>query len=256
MANAYPELPALQYQRTSVPMADVIAYLQSADLPAEVKRSTYIVFRNESANGQSGVNNNYAGMQADGAVLMPNGELKGGRWEASIEHYFVGTTTAIESGTGRQRVFLCFATWQDSVACLASRLAARGLYVGGRTHLITQMDVDSAATLARAYTREWVTGLATAEPSEAGAAHFLSMYSQAAQFFQPTAAPTPPTPPTSAPVASTEVASLRAALADIIALAQAALATLPEPTPAVPNPDDSADDLNAQILAGIRGDAA
>lgn len=253
MANAYPELPVLPYQRTAVPMGDVITYLQDADLPTEVKRSTYIVFRVESANGQSGVNNNYAGMQADG-----------GRWDASIDHYFVGTTTTPENGTGRSRIFLCFASWQDSVACLASRLTARGLYVGGRTHFITQIDVNSPEALCRVYTREWVTGLSTAEPSAAATANFLSMYVQAVEFFQPTAAPIPapppePTPPVAPPavvVAGTEVALLRAALVDIIARAQAALAVLPEPQPAPAGPDTSADDLNAQVLAGIRGDAA
>lgn len=247
MANAYPELPVLPYQRTLVPMQAVISYLQDADLPFEVKRVTYVIFRIESANGQSGVNNNYSGMQADG-----------GRWDASIDHYFVGTTTATEGGTGRQRIFLCFATWQDSVACLAGRLTARGLYVGGTTHLITQMHVDSAEALSRAYTKEWVTGTASAEPSAAATRNFLSMYSQAVQFFGPPATPRVPTPPTviQPVVAGTEVASLRAALADIIARAQVALATLPEP-PAAAGPDNSADDLNAQVLAGIsRGDGA
>lgn len=254
MANAYPELPVLPYQRTSVPMGDVITYLQDATFPVEVKRSTYCIFRIESANGQSGVNNNYAGMQADK-----------GRWDSAIDHYFVGTTSAVENGTGSSRIFLCFATWQDSVACLADRLTARGLYVGGRTHLITQMAVSSATMLARAYTKEWATGIETAEPSSDKLGGFLSMYAQAVAFFRPSIAPTAPsappvvpTPPViqPAPMASAEVASLRAALADIIVRAQTALGVLSEPPPATADPDNSADDRNAQVLAGIRGDAA
>lgn len=255
MANVYPELPVLPYTRTSVPMPAVITYLQDADLPTEVKRSVYVIFRIESANGQSGVNNNYSGMQADG-----------GRWDPAIDHYFVGTTGAVENGTGRTRIFLCFASWQDSVACLADRLTARGLYVGGRTHLITQMDVVSATVLVRAYTKEWATGVATAEPSATSTGNFLSMYAQAVAFFRPSAAtstpsapPAVPTPPVvqPTPMAGAEVASLRAALADIINRAQTALGALSDPPAAPPDPaDTSADDLNAQVLAGIRGDVA
>jgi hypothetical protein len=229
VTNAYPELPALAYRRTSVAMPDVVSYLQASGLPPEVKRSTYVIFRIESANGTAGVNNNYSGMQADGA-----------RWDASIDHYFVGTTVAPENATGASRTFLCFAKWEDSVACLADRLTARGVFVGGRTHYITKLDVTDATMLARVYTKEWAKGLADAEPSANAIGSFLSMYAQAVAAF-----PAPPveSAPTPAVTPDADAARLRAALTDIIARAQAALA----------DQDDSADDLNAQVLATISG---
>ncbi len=245
MANAYPELRTEPYERTSVPMPDVILYLQDAALPVEVKRATYIVFRIESANGQSGVNNNYSGMQADGA-----------RWPSALDHYFTGTTTATEGGTGKSRIFLCFDSWHDSVACLADRLASRGLYVGGTTHLVTQMNVTSATVLAQAYTKEWVTGSAKAEASAAALANFLSMYAQATKFFQAvSAAPTtntppiptapailpavPPATPTPTSDVVAENAQLRYALVDISARAQAVLASMPTRSLMPPHPDTS-----------------
>jgi hypothetical protein len=246
MTNAYPELRTEPYERTSVPMPDVITYLQDAAFPVEVKRSTYIVFRIESANGQSGVNNNYSGMQADGA-----------RWPDSLTHYFTGTTTATEGGTGRRRIFLCFDSWHDSVACLADRLAARGLYVGGTTHLVTQMNVTSATVLAQAYTKEWVTGSATAEASAASIGNFLSMYAQAAAHFHVSAAPTTNTPPIptvpailpavppATPTPTSEViaenAQLRYALVDISARAQAVLASMPTRSLMPPHLDTNTD---------------
>ena len=265
MANAYPELPTEPYERTSVPMPDVITYLQDAALPVEVKRATYIVFRIESANGRSGVNNNYSGMQADGA-----------RWPDSLTHYFTGTTTATEGGTGRQRIFLCFDSWHDSVACLADRLAARGLYVGGTTHLVTQINVTSATVLAQAYTKEWVTGSATAEASAASIGNFLSMYAQAADYFNVVSvAPTTNTPPNvpsitpnvpsitpnavpplspQAPAEDViaENAQLRYALVDISARAQAVLASMPTRSLMPSYPDHIADKLNVAELARIK----
>lgn len=178
MANAYPELPQEPYRRTTVPMPDVIHFLQAANLPKEVKRSTYVVFRIESANGQSGVNNNYAGVQADG-----------NRWAESLTHYFSGTTTTPENQTGRTRIFLCFRTWQDCVSFLADRMEARGLYVGGTTHQITQMEVTSPHDLVAAYYKEWVTGNADANPPPDQIAGFLLMYAQAEHLFTDPVAP-------------------------------------------------------------------
>ena len=71
--NFYPTLPILPYQKTLVVMSDVIAYLQSLPIDKEVKRSCYIIFRNESSNGKSGINNNYIGFQSDS-----------GKWQSKI----------------------------------------------------------------------------------------------------------------------------------------------------------------------------
>lgn len=265
MANAYPELPVLPYQRTTVLMQDVINYLRGhVGIPLEVKRMTYIVCRNESSNGRSGVNNNLAGFQADG-----------GRWSKSLDHFFVGTTTVNENQTGHSRIFLCFASWQDSLNCLSICMQARGLYVGGKTWQHSNLDVVDPTTLARAYTKEWVRGSSQAEPSDEALQNFLSMYAQAAgpTIFPDNLRETPTVEPVKPPVTASvqpteppiqwwgEVGRLRAALTDIIARANAALAAMPAmpdtPPVVIPpfghlppavDPDNSADILNEAVL--------
>jgi len=64
--NAYPELPVLEFTRTSVAMADVIKHISEAAVETPIKRASYVIFRNESGNGKKGVNNNFIGLQADG----------------------------------------------------------------------------------------------------------------------------------------------------------------------------------------------
>ncbi|MEJ0016843.1 MAG: hypothetical protein WDN25_09780 [Acetobacteraceae bacterium] len=170
--NAYPELPNMPFQRTSVPMSDVIAFLQAMAAPAEVKRAAYIMFRNESANGKSGVNNNYVGAQADG-----------GRWPAKFDECIVGTVTIAENQTGRTRIFVAFRSFSDSLEFLTDRVQSRGLFVGGTTHKVVTMTVRDERELARAYHKEWVSGSAAAEPSGAAMDGFLSMYRQASDLF-------------------------------------------------------------------------
>ena len=181
MPNAYPELPALEYERTSVPMTEVIAYLTMESRACEVKRAAYIMFRNESANGSSGINNNYAGIQADGA-----------RWPAKYDAAFAGTVTEPENGTGITRIFLAFHDWRTSVDMLCDRVEARGLYIGGSTHLITHMAIATETDLATAYLREWVHGAAGYQPTQGELANFESMYSQASALFRGGVSQPPP----------------------------------------------------------------
>ena len=46
-------------------MGQVVQDLKALDYPVEVKKAGYIIFRIESANGTSGINENYCGFQAD-----------------------------------------------------------------------------------------------------------------------------------------------------------------------------------------------
>lgn len=170
--NSYPEKPIVPYRKTTVPMKDVIAYIYSLPVELEVKRATYIFFRNESTNGTKGINNNYAGIQADS-----------GRWPAKFDAHVVGTVELKENGTGLLRRFVAFKDFRASVDFLADRVKARGLYVGGTTHKILTMKVPDADTLARAYYKEWVKGSATAEPTPEAKRNFLSMYKQATLHF-------------------------------------------------------------------------
>lgn len=170
MSNAYPELPALAFQRTSVAMTDVVAALNTSTAPLEVRRAGYVMFRTESANGSKGINNNYIGAQADS-----------GTWPDAFTSLFAGTVTIRENGTNRLRIFLAFKTLDGNIAFLMDRVLKRGLYIGGETHLVLDMPVKTEQDLAIAYHKEWVTGSAKSLPSADEATAFLSMYHQANQ---------------------------------------------------------------------------
>lgn len=172
MKNYYPEKPDVAYKKTQIEMALVIAYLQKAAVPVEVKRSAYIMFRNESANGRSGVNNNYAGIQADS-----------GRWPAIYDDKIVGVVIKTENGTGKIRLFCAFADFTTSIDFLLERVENRGLYVGGITHKITNLAISTPENLAYAYKKEWVTGNAFYIPSQNEIDSFISMYRQATKLF-------------------------------------------------------------------------
>ncbi|WP_343302837.1 hypothetical protein AAHN97_14930 [Chitinophaga niabensis] len=172
MRNAYPEKPVLQYKKTSIEMAFAIQYIKESQAPAEVKRAAYIFFRMESANGKSGVNNNYAGIQADGA-----------RWPAEFDKKIAGTVVKRENGTGKERIFIAFHSWKDSIDFTISNSLRRELYIGGLTWKYTQIAIKNPRDLCTAYKREWVTGDPEHEPSEQNYRDFESMYKQAARLF-------------------------------------------------------------------------
>lgn len=170
--NVYPEKPELQYQRTSIEMALAIAHIKEAAVPVEVKRAAYIFFRIESGNGRSGVNNNYSGIQADGA-----------RWPEEYDSKIAGTCVKGENGTGKLRRFVCFHSFKDSLDFTMSNARRRGMYIGGETWKYTSIQVKSSASLCRAYKREWVTGNPKYQPTERELLDFGSMYRQAVKIF-------------------------------------------------------------------------
>lgn len=179
------------YARTTVPMHQVISYLQSAPAPVEVKRTAYIMFRIESANGQSGINNNYVGCQADA-----------GRWNAKFDPLIVGVVEVQENGTGRDRLFVAFDRWQSCIDFLLDRVEDRGLYIGGFARPRSNMQVATEAKLCTAYVREWATGRHDAEPSAQQLSDWHSMYMQSEALFRgsastgsaPTSGPAHPDP--------------------------------------------------------------
>lgn len=170
--NAYPDKPVLPYRKTTAKMADVIQYIASTNIPFELKRAVYIFFRIESANGDSGINNNYIGAQADS-----------GRWPSEYDSKIAGTVVKKENQTGRERRFIAFNSYQDCIDFLSGRLQARGLFVGGTTHKIVTMEVKTPVDLARAYIYEWVTGDANAKPSNNQIDNFLLIYRQSEKYF-------------------------------------------------------------------------
>jgi hypothetical protein len=173
MLNSYPDKPTVPYQRTSVTMGAVVTYLQKATAPAEVKRAAYIMFRIESGNGGEGVNSNYLGFQADS-----------GRWPSKFDDSIVGIVDEDENGTGRERLFLAFASFESCLDMLLYEVQTRGIYIGGHTFQISKLNVGTITDLCIAYVREWAVGSATAEPTTQEINDWKSMYAQAAGFFK------------------------------------------------------------------------
>lgn len=172
MTNAYPDKKLLPYMRTTVEMSVVILYLQGLSIDKEIKRISYILFRNEGANGKSGVNNNYCGFQADV-----------GRWNEGYTPLISGIVSKIENGTGRNRLFLAFYDVGGCLSMLTRKMTERDLYVGGTITKIVTMKINTPTDLCRAYQKSWVTGSPSAEPSDTQLKGFLSMYNQAAKLF-------------------------------------------------------------------------
>lgn len=173
MTNSYPEFQVLPYQPTTIKMADVVTAIQKMDEDKEVKRMAYIMFRNESGNGQHGINNNYCGIQADS-----------GRWTGVDESTIAGVVQKVENGTGKTRLFLAFKDVTGCLSFLFAKVKQRGLFIGGDTHVIWHEHIDDLNEAARAYIKEWVRGSVNAEPTPAELQGFCSMYRQAAGYFQ------------------------------------------------------------------------
>jgi hypothetical protein len=172
MKNYYEDKPIVPYRKTTVEMPAVVEYLKKAEVPPEVKRAAYIMFRFESGNGSKGLNDNYVGAQADS-----------GRWPAKFDDVITGVVKKIENGTRKERLFLQFASFGAGLDFLLERVENRGLYVGGFERLITKKPVPDARRLAIAYKKSWVHGSNKYKPTEAEISTFLSVYRQAAKIF-------------------------------------------------------------------------
>jgi hypothetical protein len=168
--NAYPELPEVAYKHTKVEMPIVVAYIKTLSYPLEVKRMTYCIFRIESGNGSSGVNNNYCGIQADGSRL-------GGNFDKLV----TGTCVLNENMKKKPRRFCCFEDFKPSIDYLAAKVAKRGMYIGGTvndqySHVGHVDDVDE---LDLAYIQEWVEGDPNAHPDSEQYSDMHKMYNSA-----------------------------------------------------------------------------
>lgn len=170
MANFYPELPKIPYQRTSVEMGAVVYYLKNKKAPLEVRRAAYMIFRNESGNGKCGVNNNYGGIQADS-----------GRWQPdALSAYFAGVSEQKENLTGKQRLFLCFQSYTSFLDFLIDKIQDKGLFIGGHTHdEFSNTYIPDIDTWTITYEKTWVMGNAHAVASTAELSEFQSLYNSA-----------------------------------------------------------------------------
>lgn len=172
MRNYYEDKPFVQYRKTAVDMAAVVDYLKKSPVQTEVKRAAYVMFRFESGNGTKGLNDNYVGAQADS-----------GRWPAKFDQVITGVVRKVENGTGKERLFLQFASFGAGLDFLLDRVESRGLYVGGFERLITKKIVTDPRELAIAYKKSWVQGSNKYKPTDAEIQSFLSVYRQAEKIF-------------------------------------------------------------------------
>lgn len=133
LKNVYPELKEVPYAKTTVTKAEVIAYLKSRnDFDVNIKRSVLAIWRNESANGSKGVNNNYFGIQADN-----------NKWPDSTS-YVTGTSIKVDSG-GATRRFAVFADYKSNLLFMLNTIRRRNLVA------------NTAEEWAKKYVYEWVS---------------------------------------------------------------------------------------------------
>jgi hypothetical protein len=165
--NAYPELPVIGYQKTSIPVGDAVAYIGSKAIDKNAKRASFVMFNNESGHGVNGINNNYAGFQADG-------DRRDSKWTP----LFSGTCVKVD-GTGERRRFLCFKDWHGCFDLLCDSVVTRGIYVGGYAHPYANMQINTIDEWPLGYWREWVTGSDTTEIKPSDKADLLAQYQKA-----------------------------------------------------------------------------
>jgi len=164
--NSYPGLPVVLYLHTSIDMAKVVAFAQSiiGKYGIEPVRTTYCIFRNESGNGKFGVNNNYAGIQADVGV-----------WDGLTGA--VATCVRVD-GAGDRRRFICFDEqdgYQISFEFTCQKVVQRHMYIGAA-------GVTGTDELVQAYFDKWVAN--PKEFTQDNINNFKSLYKQSIQTFK------------------------------------------------------------------------
>lgn len=163
--NAYPDKPVLAYSKTTISMEEVYQFLNTLNnIPLEAKRTAAVMFRNESGNGKKGINNNYAGIQADGNRLSEE-------WDSKV-----AGTAVVTDKTKTLRRYVAFYKWQDSVLFTVKKVQARGVYIGATAKPYSNLKVDTLQNLSRAYYKEWVTGIGNSESDATHNKTFEQLY--------------------------------------------------------------------------------
>ena len=171
--NFYPEVNVIPFAKRSVEMGAIISALKGLDYPVEVKRSAYIIVRNETRNGASVIGGtNFCGAQSDS-----------GLWPDKFTPHIVATMEKNENLTGKMRGFIVFDTVTSGLDFLCDRVQAKGIFIGenvdARYH---KGDVRTPDQLADAYEDEWVYG-EDHNTTKSEASDFGSMYKQAVAIF-------------------------------------------------------------------------
>lgn len=164
--NYYPELPVIAYKHTTITMAAATRFAKTliSTYGLEAVRTTYCIFRNESGNGSQGVNNNYAGLQADV-----------GRWDSLTGA--IATCLLVDS-VGDERRFICFSArkgYKISFEFTCSKVVERNMYIGAP-------GVNNSDDLVQAYFDKWV-----ADPKEFtqdNIDNFKQLYNQSLKTFK------------------------------------------------------------------------
>lgn len=171
--NFYPEKPIIDFKSVQVEMGLIIQGIKASGTPIEVQRASYIIIRNESANGRSVVNGtNPGGVQSDS-----------GQWPVKWDPFIAATSIKKENRTGKERGFVVFDSLNSGVAFMCERIQARGIYLGGTTKKITNYTIDSVSTLCKAYYQEWVEGDPKYHPTDTELDDFIFMYNQSMKIF-------------------------------------------------------------------------
>ena len=171
--NYYPEKPILKYYNASVEMGVIIANIKSLQIPLEVKRSLYVVVRNETGNGKSIVcGTNPSGVQADS-----------GRWNNIWDDKIEGVCFKNENMTGKERAFIIFKTLADGLAFTAAQIQRKGVFIGEQVNgTYYKGNVENIKDLAICYYQEWVMGNSKI-PDENFIKDFTSMYNMGVKIF-------------------------------------------------------------------------
>jgi hypothetical protein len=157
--NFYPKYPEIAVKKTSVDMPTVVSFAKTLlnKYHKEVVRTAYCIFRNESGNGKSGVNNNYGGIQADCGV-----------WEG-LDPTNINGTCVMKDNAGDVRRFICFNEkgYQACFDFLCYKINQRGMYIGAE-------GVHTPDDLYNIYQKKWVAN--AKEDTAAARADFKSLY--------------------------------------------------------------------------------
>jgi len=172
--NSYPEKPVVAFVSAAIDKQKIIDILKLSDCSAEIKRSAFIIMRNETGNFHSVINGvNTSGVQADS-----------GRWSQFWDSHIVATCLKNEGMTGKERRFVVFDKLETGINFLINRIQAKGLFIGEKVDTdYFKGDVTTVEQLAVAYAKEWVYGSETIKPDSQFIKDFISMYNQSKMLF-------------------------------------------------------------------------
>jgi hypothetical protein len=173
LKNFYPEKHVDTFRAVHVEMFSIIDGLKKVDYPVEVKRSAYVIARNETRNGQSVIGGtNVCGAQSDC-----------GRWPSQWDSKVQSVCVQKENLTGKERGFVVFDTLENGLAFLCERIEAKGIFIGEHVDgKYYKGDVCTPEQLADAYEDEWVYG-ENHKTTLVEIKDFVSMYNQALKIF-------------------------------------------------------------------------